>query len=192
MANSPGLNGRKRRTRNAAQNLALKLNISEEELAIKAGELFFLQDGAPMTPRATAEDLAMPLEAGIEDQLGMGELTDVLFTTKTNSAPGPDRVTYQALRNIPEEAKKRLLDKYKYNRYVTLMKSLLSPNFSYALWSTVYDDSTFNDFPTSMPEGVLRELFAGKGMKLRLIDSRSPSSRSHFKSGIVNLWHLTE
>ncbi|KAM7308522.1 uncharacterized protein ISCGN_012156 [Ixodes scapularis] len=45
------------------------------------------------------------------------------------------------------------------DRYVTLMKSLLSPNFSYALWSTVYDDSTFNDFPTSMPEGVLRELF---------------------------------
>ncbi|KAG0410029.1 hypothetical protein HPB47_012851 [Ixodes persulcatus] len=31
-----GIDGRKRRTRNAAQNLALKLNISEEELAIKA------------------------------------------------------------------------------------------------------------------------------------------------------------
>uniref|UniRef100_A0A131YB73 thiopurine S-methyltransferase n=1 Tax=Ixodes ricinus TaxID=34613 RepID=A0A131YB73_IXORI len=77
-------------------------------------------------------------------------------------------------------------------RYVTLMRSLLSPNFSYALWSTVYDDSTFNDFPTSMPEGVLRELFAGKGMKLRLIDTRSPSLPSHAKNGTVHLWHLTE
>ncbi|KAG0421998.1 hypothetical protein HPB47_002141 [Ixodes persulcatus] len=81
-----GLDGRKRRKRNAAQNLALKLNISEEELAIKA--------------------------AGMEDQLGMGELIDALFTTKTNSAPGPDGVSYQALRNLPEEATKRLLDKY--------------------------------------------------------------------------------
>ncbi|KAG0435409.1 hypothetical protein HPB47_018504 [Ixodes persulcatus] len=98
-----GLDGRKRRKRNAAQNLALKLNISEEELAIKA---------APTTSRATAEDLDMPLEAGMEDQLGMGELIDALFTTKTNSAPGPDGVSYQALRNLPEEATKRLLDKY--------------------------------------------------------------------------------
>lgn len=54
----------------------------------------------------------MPLEAGMEDQLGMGELIDALFTTKTNSAPGPDGVSYQALRNLPEEATKRLLDKY--------------------------------------------------------------------------------
>ncbi|XP_042149568.1 uncharacterized protein LOC115311803 [Ixodes scapularis] len=90
-----GLDGRKRRTRNAAQNLAVKLNISEEELAIKAGELFFPQDGGPTTPRATAEDLDMPLEAGMEDQLGMGELIDALFTTKTNSAPGEQEWTMQ-------------------------------------------------------------------------------------------------
>ncbi|KAG0419941.1 hypothetical protein HPB47_003780 [Ixodes persulcatus] len=98
------LDGRKRRKRNAAQNLDLKLNISEEELAIKAG--------APTTPRATVEDLDMPLEARMEDQLGMGELIDARFTTKANSAPGPEGVSYQALRTLPEEATKRLLDKY--------------------------------------------------------------------------------
>ncbi|KAG0445340.1 hypothetical protein HPB47_016462 [Ixodes persulcatus] len=29
------------------------------------------------------------------------------------------------------------------DRYVTVMKSLLSPNFSYALWTIVFDDSTY-------------------------------------------------
>ncbi|XP_042142661.1 thiopurine S-methyltransferase [Ixodes scapularis] len=77
-------------------------------------------------------------------------------------------------------------------RYVTLMKSLLSPNFSYALWTIVYDDSTFKGFPKSMPEEVLRELFAGKGIKLRRIDSQGPSTRPYTDSATVHLWHLTE
>ncbi|KAM7294221.1 thiopurine S-methyltransferase-like [Ixodes scapularis] len=77
------------------------------------------------------------------------------------------------------------------DRYVTLMKSLLSPNFSYALWTIVYDDSTYEGFPKNMPEAVVRKLF-GKGIKLRLIDSEGPSPRPYTEAGIVHLWHLTE
>ncbi|XP_040068285.1 thiopurine S-methyltransferase [Ixodes scapularis] len=77
------------------------------------------------------------------------------------------------------------------DRYVTLMMSLLSPNFSYALWTMVYD-STYKGFPTSMPEAVLRELFAGKGINLRFIGSDDPTSRPYATFVTTHLWHLTE
>uniref|UniRef100_A0A131Y4J6 Uncharacterized protein n=1 Tax=Ixodes ricinus TaxID=34613 RepID=A0A131Y4J6_IXORI len=77
------------------------------------------------------------------------------------------------------------------DRYVTLMMSLLSPNFSYGLWTIVYDNS-YNGFPTSMPEAVLRELFAGKGINLRFIDSDGPIRRPYATSATIHLWHLTE
>ncbi|CAN8025881.1 unnamed protein product [Ixodes persulcatus] len=43
-----------------------------------------------------------------------------------------------------------------------------------------------------MPEAVVREMFAGKGMKLRFIDSEGPSPRPFTEAGTVHLWHLTE
>ncbi|XP_029836023.2 thiopurine S-methyltransferase [Ixodes scapularis] len=77
------------------------------------------------------------------------------------------------------------------DRYITLMMSLLSPNFSYALWTIVYDNS-YKGFPTSMPEAVLRELFAGRGINLRFIDSDCPSPLPYATSATIHLWHLTE
>ncbi|KAM7290321.1 uncharacterized protein ISCGN_026966 [Ixodes scapularis] len=107
-----GLNGAKRKTRNAAQNLALKLNISEAEMAIRAGELFFPQEEDRANQKPVAMNTRTPEEEGMEDPLNMGELIEAIYTAKTGSAPGPDGVTYQALRNLPEESKQKLLDKY--------------------------------------------------------------------------------
>ncbi|KAG0416801.1 hypothetical protein HPB47_006115 [Ixodes persulcatus] len=54
----------------------------------------------------------MDAELGMEDQLNMGELLEAIYMANTGSAPGPDGITYQALRNLPEEAKQKLLDSY--------------------------------------------------------------------------------
>ncbi|KAM7304436.1 hypothetical protein ISCGN_014336 [Ixodes scapularis] len=109
------MDGKRRKSRNAAQNLALRLNITEEELAVRAGELFFPQvSAAPPRTSKTPESthtLEAPEEPGMEDQLNMGELLEALYTANTGSAPGPDGITYQALRNLPEEAKEKLLNR---------------------------------------------------------------------------------
>ncbi|KAM7290292.1 uncharacterized protein ISCGN_026937 [Ixodes scapularis] len=107
-----GLNGGKRKTRNAAQNLALKLNISESEMAIRTAEFFFPQEDDSANQRPVAMNIRTPEEEGMEDPLNMGELIKAVYTAKTGSAPGPDGVTYQALRNLPEKSKQKLLDKY--------------------------------------------------------------------------------
>lgn len=111
-----GMDGKRRKARNAAQNLALRLNITEEEMAVRAGELFFPQvSAAPPRTSKTSErthTLEAPAEPGMEDQLNMGELLEAIYTANTGSAPGPDGITYQALRNLPEEAKQKLLDSY--------------------------------------------------------------------------------
>ncbi|XP_040066667.1 thiopurine S-methyltransferase [Ixodes scapularis] len=79
------------------------------------------------------------------------------------------------------------------DRYITVMKSLLSPNFSYGLWLAVYDDDTFTGLLRSMPEALLRNLFAGKGIHLRFIDKEGPTMLGLIKSPVMYyLWHLTE
>ncbi|KAG0419721.1 hypothetical protein HPB47_003921 [Ixodes persulcatus] len=63
------------------------------------------------------------------------------------------------------------------DRYVAVMKSLLAPNFSYGLWSVVYDGQTSR----------------GEGMKVRLVDKEAPKIFDFCTSPITDhLWQLTE
>ncbi|KAM7305121.1 thiopurine S-methyltransferase [Ixodes scapularis] len=79
------------------------------------------------------------------------------------------------------------------DRYVTLIKSLLAPNFSYGLWAIVYDDDQFKECPKSTPEPVLRKLYEGNGLKLRLVDTYGPKTVPFTKSPAnFYLWHVTE
>ncbi|KAG0442980.1 hypothetical protein HPB47_015418 [Ixodes persulcatus] len=106
---------RKRKTRNAAQNLALRINITEKKLAAKAGQLFF-----PQTAICNRRDYKRkktlsakpPQEPGIDEPFNIGELLEAIHTAKQESALGPDGITYTALRNLSTEAKEKLLDKY--------------------------------------------------------------------------------
>ncbi|KAG0431355.1 hypothetical protein HPB47_021860 [Ixodes persulcatus] len=92
------------RLRNAAQNLALKLNISEEEMAIRAGELFFPQEEDSANQRPVAMNTRTPEEEGMEDPLNMGELIEAIYTAKTGSAPGPDGITGRTITKIKKVA----------------------------------------------------------------------------------------
>ncbi|KAG0414835.1 hypothetical protein HPB47_008002 [Ixodes persulcatus] len=105
-----GLAG-KTKTRNTGSNLALRLNITEEQLAELAGEQFFPQQPTP--PPAEVNTL-LPI---INEQQGdapftMVELIDALSLTKANSATRPNQVTITALRNLPMEAMNELLDTF--------------------------------------------------------------------------------
>ncbi|XP_042143608.1 thiopurine S-methyltransferase [Ixodes scapularis] len=63
------------------------------------------------------------------------------------------------------------------DRYVAVMKSLLAPNFSYGLWSVVYDG----------------QISRGEGIKMRLVDKDAPKTLDFCTSPVTShLWHLTE
>ncbi|KAM7303405.1 hypothetical protein ISCGN_013363 [Ixodes scapularis] len=47
----------------------------------------------------------------MDEPFNMGELLEAIHTAKQESAPGPDGITYTALRNLSTEAKEKLLDK---------------------------------------------------------------------------------
>ncbi|KAG0442800.1 hypothetical protein HPB47_015607 [Ixodes persulcatus] len=101
----------KTKTRNTGSNLALRLNITEEQLAELTGEQFFPQQPTP--PPAEVYTL-LPI---INEQQGdapftMAELIDALSLAKANSAPGPDQFTITALRNLQMEAMNELLDTF--------------------------------------------------------------------------------
>lgn len=105
-----GLAG-KTKAQNTGSNIALKLKITEEQLAHQAGTLFFPQQHPP--PEA---EIYQPLQ--VEDPapenapFTMGELLEALTAANTNSAPGPDQVTVAALRNLPKEELEELLQSY--------------------------------------------------------------------------------
>ncbi|CAN8005831.1 unnamed protein product [Ixodes pacificus] len=78
------------------------------------------------------------------------------------------------------------------DRYVAVMKSLLAPNFSYGLWTVVYDGQLLNAFCRNMPEAVIQKLF-GKGIKVRCLDKDTPKTVDFCTSPITgHLWHLME
>ncbi|KAG0415201.1 hypothetical protein HPB47_007649 [Ixodes persulcatus] len=105
-----GLAG-KTKTRNTGSNLALRLNITEEQLAEEAGEHFFPQQ--PMPPPPEIYD-RMPVlqEQPADAPFTLAELIDALSSARAKSAPGPDQVTITALRNLPSGAMKELLDTF--------------------------------------------------------------------------------
>ncbi|KAM7315877.1 hypothetical protein ISCGN_005660 [Ixodes scapularis] len=101
----------KTKSKNTGSNLALRLNITEEELAKAAGESFFPQPAKEPPDTCYAPE---PINALIPEDspFTMGELLDALAKAKSNTAPGPDHITITALRNLPDEEMRELLDKY--------------------------------------------------------------------------------
>ncbi|KAG0412675.1 hypothetical protein HPB47_010193 [Ixodes persulcatus] len=94
-----GLGG-KTKTRNTGSNLALRLNITEEQLAEEAGEQFFPQQPMPPPPEIYNR---MPVlqEQPADAPFTLAELIDALSSARAKLAPGPDQVTITALRNLP-------------------------------------------------------------------------------------------
>ncbi|CAN8005830.1 unnamed protein product, partial [Ixodes pacificus] len=76
-------------------------------------------------------------------------------------------------------------------KYVSILKSLLAPNFSYGLWVIDYDAEGYAGTPRPMPEGRIRNLF-GDGMKLTMVDKSEPKM-GRFLPRLSSrcLWHLT-
>lgn len=103
-----GMSGKKRK-KCTAQNLAIRLGIAEEELAVRAGEHFFPQPTPQQLQHRYTEvipELDHPSPA--DAPFNMGELMAALASAN-NTAPGPDRITITALKNLPEEKKTELL-----------------------------------------------------------------------------------
>lgn len=77
------------------------------------------------------------------------------------------------------------------HRYMAVMKSLLAPNFSYALETMTFDDDEFKGVPTNVPESVLRKML-GDDVKLRCVDSMPPRETDFTSSFVTDsLWHVT-
>uniref|UniRef100_L7LVC1 thiopurine S-methyltransferase n=1 Tax=Rhipicephalus pulchellus TaxID=72859 RepID=L7LVC1_RHIPC len=77
-------------------------------------------------------------------------------------------------------------------RYASVIKSLLSPGFSYALCTVVYNDPSFKGFPRSVPDDEVVKLF-GDFMKLTKVMQSDEEKRLHISSSIVEtLWHGTD
>ncbi|KAM7308669.1 hypothetical protein ISCGN_012303 [Ixodes scapularis] len=98
----------KKKEKNTGRNLALKLNMSEEELAKKLGETFFPQpdDWTPLLIEHTEERKEQDVKFSIE------ELNYAISRAKKGTAPGEDGVTPAMLKNLPDEGKHALLDHY--------------------------------------------------------------------------------
>lgn len=76
-------------------------------------------------------------------------------------------------------------------RYASVIKSLLSPGFSYGLCTVVYDDPSFKGFPRSVPDDEVVKLF-GDFMTLTKVMQSEEEKRLHISSSIVEtLWHGT-
>ncbi|KAG0445620.1 hypothetical protein HPB47_013429 [Ixodes persulcatus] len=110
-----GMNKNKRKSRKAAQNLGIRLKMTEEELAVKAGQIFFPHIPAAKQggkKRSKSWAVKPPKKPGMDEPLNMGALLEAIHSAKQGSAPGPDGITYTALSNLPGEAKEELLKKY--------------------------------------------------------------------------------
>ncbi|KAG0410386.1 hypothetical protein HPB47_012496 [Ixodes persulcatus] len=92
----------------AAQNIALALRVSEDQVAAEAGPLFFLQPATP-APQETYKHQDYAPGDPASAPFTMGELISPLRQCKTKSTPGPDGITYALLRNLPDEHSEELL-----------------------------------------------------------------------------------
>ncbi|XP_037561690.1 probable thiopurine S-methyltransferase [Dermacentor silvarum] len=75
-------------------------------------------------------------------------------------------------------------------RYVALLKSLLARNFSYALYTTEYDDTGFQGFPRNVSLPLIRELY-GEDYEITQLGVTF-IERSYVKTKVIKetLWHL--
>lgn len=105
-----GLSG-KTKTRNTGSNLALRLKISEERLADEAGEHFFPQQPNP-PPTETYTRQPILHEQPADAPFTLAELVDALSSANAKSAPGLDKITVTALRNLPTDAMEELLETF--------------------------------------------------------------------------------
>ncbi|KAM7303370.1 hypothetical protein ISCGN_013331 [Ixodes scapularis] len=103
-----GLAG-KTKSCNNGNNLALRLDIAEEQLAAEAGDYFFPQQPEPPPTDVYVRE-PIQNEHPADAFLTLAELQDALATARAKSAPGPDLATISALRNFPSDAMKELLD----------------------------------------------------------------------------------
>ncbi|KAG0425783.1 hypothetical protein HPB47_027066 [Ixodes persulcatus] len=100
-----GLNNKKK-AKKTGESIALRQEISEQELAATAGSQLF----PPDNNKRPLEDKPEYSEATPMDALfNMGDLVQALAKAR-NTTPGPDRSTVAALRNLPEKGKEQLLE----------------------------------------------------------------------------------
>nr|XP_054922735.1 uncharacterized protein LOC129382633 [Dermacentor andersoni] len=80
-------------------------------------------------------------------------------------------------------------------RYAAVVKKLLAPDFSYGMWTVVYDShGAANIRPRSAGESVLKEYFGDTVAKIALVDSHVEQT-AHYAPGTgpytFCLWHMT-
>ncbi|KAG0410786.1 hypothetical protein HPB47_012098 [Ixodes persulcatus] len=105
-----GLAG-KTKTSNTGSNLALRLDITEEELAEEAGDCFFPQQSKPPTAEVYTRQPILH-EHPADAPFTLAELLDAHTAARAKTAPGPDLVTITSLRNLPLDTMKELLKIY--------------------------------------------------------------------------------
>ncbi|XP_070395502.1 thiopurine S-methyltransferase-like [Dermacentor albipictus] len=82
------------------------------------------------------------------------------------------------------------------SRYAAVVKKLLAPDFSYGMWTIVYDSHGTADMvgPRSAGESAIRECFGDTAAKIALVDSQV-EERTGSSQGCAPytfcLWHMT-
>ncbi|XP_075553767.1 uncharacterized protein LOC142586407 [Dermacentor variabilis] len=98
-----------RKTRSAISNVLLKTSQSVSQLQDDAANTFFPQPATP--PNVDIYRKTPPVtDEGIQAPFSLFELEQALSSINARSAPGYDGVTWAALRNLEEYAKKQLLE----------------------------------------------------------------------------------
>lgn len=99
----------KKRTKAATGTLALKMGKTEEELTVMAGDLFFPQPAADSSDYDSYAQEVLAPDSNLDRPFTRGELESALHSGKANTAPGPDQVTTNMLRNLPDHIGQELL-----------------------------------------------------------------------------------
>ncbi|XP_049511135.1 thiopurine S-methyltransferase-like isoform X2 [Dermacentor silvarum] len=81
-------------------------------------------------------------------------------------------------------------------RYAAVIKSLLAPDFSYGMWTVVYDTHSVVETvgPRSAGESALREHFGDTAANIALVDSHVEETALYTRGGgpfTFCLWHMT-
>lgn len=74
-------------------------------------------------------------------------------------------------------------------RFVGVMKSLLAPGCSYALWTMTYDEPTYKETPRNLPDDVVFDLFRDFMTPIK-IQSHSTVKKIHSGICTVSIWHM--
>ncbi|XP_070394544.1 thiopurine S-methyltransferase-like isoform X1 [Dermacentor albipictus] len=81
-------------------------------------------------------------------------------------------------------------------RYAAVIKSLLAPDFSYGMWTVVYDAKCVPNMvaPQSTGESALKEHFGDVAKTIALVDSKVEKTALYAQGGgpfTFCLWHMT-